>query len=263
MTSLENALSAASNERPTLREGSRGTQVVELQHKLAAAGFSPGAADGIFGVATKNAVLAFQGSRGLERDGIVGPITWRALDAGSSKPPPSGGISLQQLCAIMTNLSDARARECIGHLNSAMSEAQINNWRRHAAFLAQIAHESGELKYFEELASGDAYEGRQDLGNTQPGDGRRYKGRGPIQLTGRNNYRDAGKALHIDLEGHPQRAGDLDVGFRIAGWFWTRRGLNALADAGEFREITRRINGGYTGIEARIRYYERAKRLLS
>lgn len=85
-------------------------------------------------------------------------------------------------------------------LNEAMSEFKINNSVRIAAFLAQIAVESGCLRYSEEIASGEAYEGRKDLGNTQKGDGVRYKGRGLIQLTGRHNYRKAGQALNLPLE---------------------------------------------------------------
>ncbi|MCY1077094.1 glycoside hydrolase family 19 protein [Archangium lansingense] len=89
-----------------------------------------------------------------------------------------------------------------------------------------------------------------------------YKGRGPIQLTGRNNYRAAGQALGIDLEGNPTRAADVDVGFRTAAWFWNSRSLNPLADQGNFREITRRINGGFNGLAAREAYYARAKQVL-
>ncbi|MFB1480641.1 LysM peptidoglycan-binding domain-containing protein [Corallococcus sp. RDP092CA] len=195
---------------------------------------------------------------------------------GTSKPPPStegvggtpgtsggkGGVTVAQLRRIMPNLSQAKAEQYLPHLNKAMAEANINTPRRKEMFLAQLAHESGELRYMEEIASGAAYEGRKDLGNTQPGDGRRYKGRGPIQLTGRANYRAAGKALGIDLEGHPERAKDPDVAFRIAGWYWSSRNLNSYADAGNFREVTRRINGGYNGLASREMYYRRAQDVL-
>jgi putative chitinase len=180
----------------------------------------------------------------------------------AGQTPVSGGVSMTQLCAIMPRLKQDKAALYLPYLNAAMSEAEINTPPRQAAFLAQLAHESAELRYFEEVASGEAYEGRKDLGNTQPGDGKRYKGRGPIQLTGRNNYRSAGKALGVDLEGTPQRAADADVGFRVAGWFWKSNKLNPLADAGNFDAITRRINGGYNGKADRDAYYQRALRLL-
>jgi len=162
----------------------------------------------------------------------------------------------------MPNLSLARARQYLPHLNAAMNEAGITTPKRRAAFLAQVAHESGELRFFEEIASGAAYEGRRDLGNVRPGDGRRFKGRGPIQLTGRTNYRAAGRALGLDLENNPTRAADPDVGFRVAAWYWRTRGLNTLADQGDFREITKRINGGFNGLADRQRYWARAKTVL-
>jgi predicted chitinase len=144
-----------------------------------------------------------------------------------------------------------------------MTRAQIATHLREAAFLAQLAHESGELRWLEELASGAAYEGRRDLGNTQPGDGKRFKGRGPIQITGRANYRAAGKALDLPLVQRPELAAYPQHGFDIATWFWTTRRLNALADQSAFRLITRRINGGMNGYADRLAYYTRALRVLS
>ncbi|RKH57592.1 glycoside hydrolase family 19 protein [Corallococcus aberystwythensis] len=172
-------------------------------------------------------------------------------------------VTVEHLRTLMPRLAGARLKELLPHLNDAMSEGGINTPRRQAAFLAQIAHESAEFRYFEELASGHAYERRKDLGNTQPGDGARYKGRGPIQITGRTNYRAAGEALDLDLENNPTRAADPDVGFRTAVWFWNSRNLNKHADKGEFDAITRRINGGYNGKASRDSYYQRALRLLA
>ncbi len=174
----------------------------------------------------------------------------------------TGGVSLQQLQSIMPHLSTARAQQMLPHLNAAMQEAGINTPRRQAAFLAQLAHESGEFQFMEELATGEAYEGRLDLGNTEPGDGPRFKGRGPIQLTGRSNYRAAGQALGIDLENNPRRAADPDVGFRTAAWFWNSRNLNSFADAGNFDAITLRVNGGFNGKASRDAYYARAMQVL-
>jgi len=129
-----------------------------------------------------------------------------AWDQRLGQAQPGAGITIEQLRAVMPNLSASKAAEYLPLLNTAMAEAQINTPQRKAMFLAQLAHESAQLRYFEEIASGAAYEGRKDLGNTQPGDGKRYKGRGPIQLTGRNNYRKAGQALGLDLEGNPPLA---------------------------------------------------------
>lgn len=173
-------------------------------------------------------------------------------------------LLLDQLLAIMPLLKRRSwAPDLLARINEAVEEFEINaSPLRLAAFLAQLAHESAELRYMEEIASGAAYEGRQDLGNTEPGDGRRFKGRGPIQLTGRANYREFGEALGLDLIANPQLAARPEVGFRIAGLFWKRKGLNELADARDFRGITRRINGGLNGIEDREKYYERAKRAL-
>jgi predicted chitinase/LysM repeat protein len=180
-----------------------------------------------------------------------------ATTATSGNPgPTTGGVSLAELRRIMPNLPEAKARQYLPHLNQAMAEAKINTPKRQSAFLAQLAHESVQLRYFEEIASGAAYEGRRDLGNTQAGDGRRFKGRGPIQLTGRANYRAAGRALGIDLENNPQRAADPSVGFRVAAWYWNTRNLNSYADAGNFSAITYRINGGYNGAADRNRYYQ-------
>ncbi|HEX8067516.1 MAG TPA: glycoside hydrolase family 19 protein [Thermoleophilaceae bacterium] len=136
----------------------------------------------------------------------------------------------------------------------AMVEHAITTQARARDFLAQVLHESAGLRYFEEIASGAAYEGRADLGNTHPGDGRRYKGRGPIQLTGRANYRWAGHLLGLPLEQNPALAAQHDVGWRIAALYWKSHGLNELADQGQFVTITRRINGGTNGLAARVHY---------
>jgi len=145
----------------------------------------------------------------------------------------------------------------------AFEEFQINTSARIEAFLAQIAHESGSLQYAEEIASGEAYEGREDLGNTQPGDGKRYKGRGLIQLTGRNNYRKFGETLDLELEENPELAKEPTVAARIAGAYWKTHGLNELADRGNHREVTRRINGGMRGWEDRKANLKNAKQALA
>lgn len=136
----------------------------------------------------------------------------------------------------------------------AMIAGGITTQARASFFIAQVCHESAGLYYREEIASGAAYNGRTDLGNYSPGDGPRFKGRGWIQLTGRNNYRAAGKALGLSLESNPTMASNNSaVMWRIAVWFWSTRNLNALADAGDFIGVTRRINGGTNGLADRQR----------
>ncbi|HEX8698631.1 MAG TPA: LysM peptidoglycan-binding domain-containing protein [Myxococcaceae bacterium] len=261
-----------------LQRGMQGPEVEQLQTALVDLGYMTQAqkntGPGTFGPQTEASLKRFQADHGVPSTGYYGPLTRAALTqqaGGTQGPGPvgptpepggAGSVSVEQLRAIMPNLSDARARELMPHLNAAMQEAGINTPRRQAAFLAQLAHESGEFRWMEEIASGAQYEGREDLGNTQPGDGVRFKGRGPIQLTGRFNYRAAGQALGIDLENNPRRAADPDVGFRTAAWYWNNRNLNQYADAGNFDAITYRINGGYNGKAERDRYYARALQVL-
>lgn len=170
-------------------------------------------------------------------------------------------ITGAQLQSIMP-FAKARIPAFVAPLNAAMQEFHINSPIRQAAFIAQIAHESGELRYVEEIASGIAYEYRKDLGNTQPGDGMKFKGRGLIQITGRNNYHECGKALGVDLITNPELLETNDLACRSAAWFWASRGLNDLADRGDFERITKRINGGLNGYQERLVYHARAKMAL-
>lgn len=165
---------------------------------------------------------------------------------------------------IIMPLAGSRIDAFVQPLNDSMEINEIDMEHRQAAFLAQLAHESGELRYMRELATGDAYEGREDLGNTEPGDGVKFKGRGPIQITGRDNYRECSKAIYGDerLLDTPELLEQPFDGCMAAAWFWKQKGLNALADHNDFVQITRRINGGTNGLEDRIMYYRRAKGAL-
>lgn len=173
-------------------------------------------------------------------------------------------LAAADVVAVMPYCPLARAQAYLPHMSGAMTEGEITTYNRITAFLAQLGHESADLRYMEEIASGAAYEGRRDLGNIYPGDGVRYKGRGPIQLTGRANYRAAGAALGLDLEGNPYQASKPEVGFRIAVWYWSTRSLNYYADQGRsgFDTITYRINGGYNGYNDRWAHYNRARAAL-
>jgi putative chitinase len=137
-------------------------------------------------------------------------------------------------------------------------------------FIGQVGHESGQGRYREEIASGAAYENSKMLGNTEPGDGRRFKGRGLIQLTGRANYRSYAKSelpqsLLIDTEQSPELVRTrTDLCCDVAGWYWETRKLNAIAD-GPTNErdtielITKKINGGYNGLADRVALTARAR----
>ena len=171
-------------------------------------------------------------------------------------------VTLAQLVAIMP-LARARAAAFLAPLNAAMLEFGITTPARQASFLSQVGHESGQLRYVRELASGQAYEGRADLGNTQRGDGVRFRGRGLLQVTGRTNYAACGKALGLDLLAQPELIEQALNACRSAGWFWQTKGLNALADAGDQRKVTRRINGGTNGLAERLALFAVAQRVLA
>ena len=170
-------------------------------------------------------------------------------------------INADHLFQIMP-LAKTRIPIFLGPLNAAMEEFSINTSLRQAAFLAQCGHESGQLRYVQELASGQAYEGRKDLGNTESGDGVRFKGRGLLQTTGRINYTAAMMALGIDCVEHPELLELPENACRSSAWFWSTHGLNELADKELFEKITKRINGGLNGYPDRLALYNKAKEVL-
>ena len=135
-------------------------------------------------------------------------------------------------------------------------EAEITSGNRLNMFLAQLAHESDGFKTTREYASGAAYEGREDLGNVHDGDGRRFRGRGLIQLTGRANYEKFNEVLptDIDIIEYPELVEEFPLALTASIWFWQTRKLNEVADLGDFRRITKKINGGYNGLADREHY---------
>jgi putative chitinase len=171
---------------------------------------------------------------------------------------------------IMPTLPEAKRQLYLPFINKVMEIYEINTSLRASAFLAQIAHESGELRFMQELWGPTAAQKRYEppgkkateLGNTQPGDGKRYKGRGAIQITGRANYKKYGDLLGVDLEENPDLAATPQYAFSTAGLFWKLNGLNELADVQDFVSITKRINGGLNGLAERQKYYEIAKNAL-
>jgi len=148
-------------------------------------------------------------------------------------------------------------------ITNTLQKYEINTLLRIAHFLSQACHESDGFCTTEEYASGAAYEGRADLGNTQPGDGHRFKGRGLFQLTGRANYRSFGPAVGLDLVANPAAAADPLNSLAIACEYWKRKNLNRFADNDDIVTITKRINGGLNGIESRRAYLAKAKTVLA
>lgn len=199
----------------------------KAQTRLAAKGYAVGAADGVLGPKTMTGLLAFTAARPMA-----------ALE-------PLGKAAATYLPRY--GLMDTVARL--------------------ANFLGQAAHESGGYRYLAEIwgptPAQRKYEGRADLGNTQPGDGFKFKGRGLFQLTGRANYRQMEAILGLPLVEHPEIAERPDVAVQTACEFWKSRGLSELADSGMEDTITRRINGGVNGLDERRALTAKLKALLS
>lgn len=175
-------------------------------------------------------------------------------------------INKEQLFYIYREAPKSRVLRFLPHLNETADEFEISTPQRLRMFLAQIGHESGQLRYVKELASGEAYEGRKDLGNTEPGDGVRYKGRGLIQITGRANYALAALGLGLPLLEKPELLEEDEPACRSAGWYWYKRNLNSFADMDAFDAVSDRINmgritrtvGDSNGYEDRYKLYLRA-----
>lgn len=191
-----------------------------------------------------NVIKALQAALGVNADGKPGRVTWTALfvKCGAS-------LATAEELALSANIHFS----AYGLLAAPL---------RLPHFMAQLIHESDGLQAMEEYASGAAYEGRADLGNTAPGDGKRFKGRGPIQITGRANYRTFGRRIGIDIERHPEIAAIPSIGLHLALEYWADRKLNALADADDVEGITRRINGGVNGLADRMAHLARVKEWL-
>jgi putative chitinase len=162
---------------------------------------------------------------------------------------------IKKVTAVMKGLAE--------YLPDVLEKYEINTLKRVAHFLAQIGHESDHFQTLHEYASGAAYEGRRDLGNTKAGDGKRYKGRGAIQLTGRANYRTYGKLLDVDFENNPELAEQPKYSALTAGAYWNSKKLNQFADKDDITTITKRINGGLNGFAARKAMLARAKVALA
>lgn len=230
--------------------------VLQTQRLLSMAGLSPGPLDGIRGSKTSAALSAF-----IERDPRYRSNPDRSILVWIQE---NAGLVPRLSIETMQAIAPAFPPEWITPLNEALLSALILDDRA-AYFLSQMAHESAGFETLEEYGRDSyfsRYDGRSDLGNINPGDGLRYKGRGVIQLTGRANYRRYGLLTGLPLEEHPEIVASPLIGFRIAAEYWTGSNLNALTDAGDFLALTRRINGGLNGLSSRKRFYRRASAAL-
>lgn len=197
-------------------------------------------------------------------------------------------IAIPQLIQIL-DIPEARAIVWQPSLDAAMTQFEINTPLRAAHFIAQIGHESGRLVYVKEgwtnSSAQRSYEGAARLGNNEPGDGERFMGRGPMQITGRKNYHALTDALHANFVAQPQLLERIDYGAQSAGWFWkigaglnlghlakdalqqygmgVGVNLNDIADQDDIKTITLCINGGLNGFDDRNAIYQKACDVLT
>jgi putative chitinase len=271
--------------QPRLMRGAQGAAVKDLQQALQRHGFDPGPIDGDYGPRTEGAVRAFQATKGLTVDGWVGAQTWGALDrapspaapaptsavpapapvpAAASAPPAAGRVDMplshaQLAQALRIPLKNVQ--ENWPHLERALAAVGITDRNSTLAILAISARESAMTPILE-FASGEAYNGRADIGNVHPGDGPRYKGRGYIQLTGRSNYRFFGQRLGIDLENHPDLALRPDIAARIAAEYWKFRKIPDAARQGDWVGVNRKVAGDNTGLSIMLRNLQALQAML-
>ena len=171
-------------------------------------------------------------------------------------------ITADMIKIIAPNSKTEIVAPMINYLNKYLPSYGIDSYLRICHFIAQAAHESASFRTLEEYADGSAYEGRKDLGNVNKGDGKRYKGRGIFQLTGRANYRDMSNKLKMDLENNPTLAATPEVSVLTALEYWKSRSLSTYADQDDVTTITKRINGGLNGFDQRKAYLAKAKTVI-
>ena len=278
-----------------LKLGSTGEDVVKLQNKL---GVDP---IGKFGPKTEAAVKAWQSNHGLTADGIVGDGTWvKLFNEGTvsaptviTEPAPIKSVGGLKLEGLRGHIPDA----VIAQIPDTAAKFEINTPLRLAHFLAQCGHESGGFrltkenlnysakglngtfkKYFPTLDSAVPYErkpdkiankvygGRMGNGPEASGDGAKFCGRGYIQLTGKDNYTAFGKSINEDISANPEKVAS-SYALLSAAWFFNKNGLHKMADGGAgvdtVKAITKRVNGGYIGIDDRIKHFNEYYKLLS
>ena len=237
-----------------LKNGSTGDNVKKLQEKLGLK------ADGSFGPGTEKAVKEWQSKNGLTADGVIGDKSWSKL-FGEVKPEltfTAGELKLEKLKGHIPD-------NVIAQIPDTAAKFGITTNLRLAHFLSQCAHESGNFKWVVEFASGKAYEGRKDLGNTEVGDGVKFKGRGYIQLTGRANYTKFSKFCNEDCVSNPDLV-STKFPMLSAAYFFNSTKLWSVCDLGSTDEVvtkvSKRVNGGTNGLADRLEKFKKFWNLL-
>jgi putative chitinase len=239
----------------------------EIQSQLQLLGLLPSnGVDGIYGIHTKEAFVQFKELTHQGNPDQLGSGSAKLLLELKELPgglTSNGGKQLISASVAQGIYGRAVSESQLKDLNKCLNEFQINTSSRMRHFLSQTAHESGGLKWLKELADGSAYNGRKDLGNTQPGDGQKYKGAGVIQLTGRNNYQAFSNFIKDPKVMEGVNYVSTTYPFSSAGFWWHKNNMNALCDKGAtVEQVTRRVNGGINGLQDRINYYNKACKLI-
>jgi peptidoglycan L-alanyl-D-glutamate endopeptidase CwlK len=266
--------------RPLLKRGDSGSAVTELQERLLDAGFDPGLIDGEFGGGTEAALINFQRSVGLLDDGEAGDRTWSALLAKPSRVAATVAkstdlavgdvtslVTVDIVSAMLPGAPIGNIKKCLPPLLEALREARLADRRMVLMAIASIAAETARFEPIDEGISRfnsspgghpfDLYDNRKDLGNKGKPDGTRYKGRGFIQLTGRDNYKRIGNTIGADLEGNPDSANDAVIAARILAAFLKSREqrIKQALIADDLAEARRLVNGGRHGLDNFSRAY--------
>jgi putative chitinase len=272
----------------TLRRGDEGPLVTKLQEKL---GVDP---IGKFGPKTEAALIAWQLSNGLQADGIAGPFTLAKL--GIEDLPKSAPIEIPESGFKLHKLKGHIPDGVIAQIPDTAARFGITNTLRLAHFLSQCGHESGGFKAVRENLNYSAkglvgifkkyfsttlavayerqpdkianrvYAGRMGNGDENSGDGYKYRGRGYIQLTGKENYTAFGKSIGVDVCANPELVAS-QYALASAAWFFSKNGLHKMADEGAsdavVTKITKRVNGGTIGLPDRIKHFKEYYSLLA
>jgi len=240
--------------------GSRGVEVINLQRALMALGYDIGRTkdDGILGKYTSAAISKFQADNKLQATGTATPETVQAVNKAVAANPKATKLQKAKPEEFkgkieVSALGDKESRAVL----SKEAQSQGIKGKELAAFLAQCSHESGGFRYLSEIwgptAAQNTYDGR--MGNNKSGDGYRYRGRGYIQLTGKNNYTQASRALGLDLVKNPDQASTPDIGAKTSVWFWKTNVQPRVSNWDDVTAITKIVNGGYNGLDDRKMRY--------